>query len=152
MEWNERWLMCMNWWIDCNFVYWRYPATLLIPVVDVLTSPRRKCNIYGATTFNPRDSILTSLVLVHAGYLFCNGHSLNTNYYGTTFGGMSGSFKSSQINACVVGIGVLGPWFIVSSEGLGLSQNVAPEGIRTRASPPACQASAVPLGYSSPLI
>ena len=29
-------------------------------------------DIYGATTFFPRDSILTSLILVHAGYLFCN--------------------------------------------------------------------------------
>ena len=91
---------------------------LLIPVVDVLTSPRKKCNLYGATNFIPRESILTSLVLVHAGYLFW--HSLNTNYYGTTLGGMPGSFNSSQINACVLGIGVLGPRFIVSSEGLGL--------------------------------
>ena len=38
-----------------------------------LTSPRRKCNAYGATTFIPRDStFLTSLVFVHAGYLFSN--------------------------------------------------------------------------------
>ena len=29
-------------------------------------------------------------------------------------------FNSSQINACIMGIGVLGPRFIVSSEGLGL--------------------------------
>ena len=92
---------------------------LLISVVDVLTSPRMKCNINGATTFIPRDSILTSLVLVHAGYLFCNRHSPNTNYYGATFGGMPGSCNFSQINACVVRIGVLGPRFVVSS-GLGL--------------------------------
>ena len=45
-----------------------------------------------------------SLVLVHAGYLFCNGHSLNTNYYGTTFCGMPGSFNSLKINACIVRI------------------------------------------------
>ena len=31
--------------IDCNFVYRRYPATLLILVVNVPTSPGRKCNI-----------------------------------------------------------------------------------------------------------
>ena len=87
---------------------------------------RRKCNIFGATTFIPRESILASLVLVNSGYLFCNWHPLNTNYYGTTFGGMPGSFNSSQINACVVGIGVLGPRFIVSSEGLGLHKMLPP--------------------------
>ena len=78
--------------------------------------------------FFPRDSILTSLVLVYAGHLFCNWHSLNTNYYGTTFDGMSGSFNSSQINAFVVGIGVLGPRFIVSSEILGLHKMLPPRG------------------------
>ena len=65
---------------------------------------------------------------MHAGYLFCNWHSLNTNCYGNTFGGMPGSFNSSQINACVVGIGVLGPRFIVSSEGLGLHNMLPPRG------------------------
>ena len=39
--------------------------------------------------------------------------------------GRSGSLNSSQINACVVGIEVLGPRFIVSSEGLGL-HNILP--------------------------
>ena len=29
-------------------------------------------HIYGTTIFIPRDSILTSLVLMHAGYLFSN--------------------------------------------------------------------------------
>ena len=93
-------------------------------MVDVLTSHRRKCNIYCATTFILRYSKLTSLVLDLSCMLaICSVtdvHPLNTNYYGTTYGGMPGSFNSSQINACVVGIGVLGPWFIVSSEGLGL--------------------------------
>ena len=46
----------------------------------------------------------------------------------TTFGEMLGSFNSSQINACVVGIGVLGPRFIVSSEGLGLHKMLPPRG------------------------
>ena len=72
--------------------------------------------------------ILTSLVLVHAGYLFCYGHSLSTNYYGTTFVGMPGSFNSSQISACVVGIGVLRPRFIVSFEGLGMHKMLPPRG------------------------
>ena len=45
---------------------------IVIPVVDVLTSSRRKYNIYGATTFIPRENIVTSLVFVHASYLFCN--------------------------------------------------------------------------------
>ena len=62
--------------IDFNFVYRRYPAKLLIPVVNVPTSPERKCNIHVYDTalqpIYPRDIILTSLVLVHAGYLFCN--------------------------------------------------------------------------------
>ena len=41
---------------------------------------------------------------------------------------MQGSFNSSQINACVVGIGVLGPRFTVSSEGLGLQKMLLPRG------------------------
>ena len=77
-------------------------------MVDILTTPRRKCNIYAA--FIPWDRILTGLELVHAVYLFCN-----TNYFGTTFDGMPRYFHSSQINVCVEGIGVLGPRFIVSS-------------------------------------
>ena len=120
-------------WFDCNFVYRRYPATLLIPRVDVPTSPERKSNIHVYNTaLQPiylRDIILTSLVLVHAGYLFCNWHPLNTNYYGTTFGGI-GSFNSSQINEYVVGIGVLGPRFIVSSEELGLHKMLPPRGFK----------------------
>ena len=104
-------------------------------MVDVLTSPSWKCIIYCAITVIPRESILTSLVLVHAGYLFCNWHSLNTNYYGTTFGGMPRSFHSSQINACIVGIGVLGPRFIISSEGLGLHKMLPPRGFGTSPMP-----------------
>ena len=34
---------------------------------------------------------------VHAGYLFCNWHSLNTNYLRTTVVGVPGSFNSDQI-------------------------------------------------------
>ena len=34
---------------------------------------------------------------VHAGYLFCNWHSLNTNYLRTTFDGVPGCFNSDQI-------------------------------------------------------
>ena len=89
-------------------------------MVDVRTSPERMCNIHVYDTalqpIYPRDIILASLVLVHAGYLFCNWHPLNTNYYRTPFGWMPGSFNSSQ----PVEIGVLGPRFIVSSEGLEL--------------------------------
>ena len=55
--------------------------------------------------------------------------TLNTNFYETTFGGMPGSFTSSQINACVVGIGVLGSRFIVSSEGLGLHKMLPHRGV-----------------------
>ena len=43
-----------------------------------------------------------------------------------TFCGMPGSFNSSHINACVVRKGVLGPRFIVSSEGLGLHKMLPP--------------------------
>ena len=78
---------------------------------------------------NPKDIILTSLVPVHAGYLFCYWHPLNANYYGTTFGGMPG----------FVGIGVLGLWFIVSSEGLGLHKMLPPRGFEPASS--ACQVS-----------
>ena len=128
----------------------RYPAKLLIPVVDVPASPERKCNIHDTALqpINPNNIILTSLVLVHAGYLFCNCHPLNINYYGTTFYGMPGSFNSSQINVCAVRIGVLGPRFIVSSEGLGLHK-MLPRG-NSNPAPPACQASTVPLGQSFP--
>ena len=124
MQTHKLLTLLIDWLIDCNFVYRRYPAKLLIPVVDVPTSPERKCNIHVCDTalhpIYPRDIILTSLVLVHAGYLFCNWHPLNTNYYGTTFNGMPESFNTSQINACIVGVGVLGPQLIVSSQGLGL--------------------------------
>ena len=61
-----------NGWMEAFFYTEGIQLTAAHSVVDVLTSPRRKCNIYGATTFIPRDSILTSLVLVHADYLFCN--------------------------------------------------------------------------------
>ena len=37
-------------------------------------------------------------------------------------------FNSSQINACVVGMGVLGPRFIVSSEALGLNKMLPARG------------------------
>ena len=127
---QNHWLI--DWLIDFNFIYRRYPAKLLILVVDVPTSPERKCNIHVYDTarqpINPRDIILTGLVLVHAGYLFCNWLPLNTNHYGTTFGGMLGSFNSSQINACFVGIGELGPQFIVSLEGLGMHKMLPPRG------------------------
>ena len=43
-----------------------------------------------------------------------------------------GSFHSSQINACIVGIGVLGTQFIVSSEGLGLHILLPLRGIQTQ--------------------
>ena len=62
--------------------------------------------------------------------------TLNTNYYGTTFGGMPGSFNSSQINDCVDGIGVLGPLF----QRTWAAQIVAPEGIQTQHLPHARQA------------
>ena len=65
-------------------------------------------------------------------------HSLNTNYYGITFDGVPRSFNSSQINVCLLGIGELGPWFLVSSKGLGLHK-ILPRGDSSPA-PPACQA------------
>ena len=55
--------------------------------------------------------------------------SLSTaTIYRITFGGMPGFFNSSQINACVEGIGVLGPPLILSSEGLGLHKMLLPRG------------------------
>ena len=41
-----------------------------------------------------------------------------------------GSFNFSQISACVIGIGVLGPHFIVFSK--EAAQIVAPKGIQTQ--------------------
>ena len=39
-------------------------------------------------------------LISHASWVsFCNWQSLNTNYYGTTFNGMTGSFTSSQTKA-----------------------------------------------------
>ena len=130
--------MLINWLIDGNFVYRRNPATLLIPGVDFLTSPESKCNIHVYDTalyyIYPRNIILTSLVFVHAGYLFCNWHHLNTNYYRTTVCGMPGSFNSSHINACVVVIGVLGPRYIVTFEGLRLYKLLPPRGFELNTS------------------
>ena len=106
--------------MDWNFVYWRYPGTLLIPIFDVPTWPERKCNkyVYDTTLHpsDPRDIILTRLVLVHAGYLLCNWNPLNASYHWTTFDGIPGSFNSSQI----VWIEVLESRFKVSSEWRGL--------------------------------
>ena len=134
-----------------NFVYRKYPAKLLIPVVDAPTSPERKCNIHVYDTalqpINHRDIILTSLVLVHAGYLLCNWNPLNASYHWTTFDGIPGSFNSSQINVCIMRIGVLEPRFIVFSERLGLHKLLPSRGFK----PSTSQASAVPLGHSSPV-
>ena len=60
--------------LRCSFRWSMFPAI----------SPERKYNIHVYDTalwpIYPRDIILTSLVLVHAGYLFCNWHYLNNNY------------------------------------------------------------------------
>ena len=119
------------WLFDCNFVYRRYPATLLITEVDDLTSPERKCNIHVYyTPIYPRDIISKSLVLVHAGYLFCNWHPLNINYwYGTTCSGMPGSFNSSQMNAWFRSVRTLVKSLFWRTRAV---QNIAPEGIRTQ--------------------
>ena len=116
------WAAVLEFGFNWNFVCRRYPATLLIPMVDVTSSPYRKCNINIYDTAQQpiylRFIMPTSLVLVHADYLFCNWHFPN-KYYGTTIDGMPESFISIQIIACVVDIRVLGPQFMVSSEGLG---------------------------------
>ena len=65
-------------------------------------SPERKYNlniydtILSPLPICPRDILLKSLVLVHAGYVICNQHSFNTNYYANTFGGVPGSLNLSQ--------------------------------------------------------
>ena len=60
---------------------------------------------------------IRAFILVDAFTTIVTSIKINDN--GTTFDGMSGSFNSSQINACGVGIAVLGPPFIVRFEGLG---------------------------------
>ena len=79
----------------------------------------------------PKVIILTSLVLVHAGYLFCNWYSLNTNYYETMIGGIPGSFNSSHINACCRNRNL---WTSVFSlfQRSRAEQTVAPKGIQTK--------------------
>ena len=47
--------------------------------------------------FSSCPLLFLAIYSVHAGYLFCNRDSLNTTYYGTTFGGVPGSFNSDQI-------------------------------------------------------
>ena len=122
-------ILCMVWY-GSIFIYRRYPVnSCSFWWLIFWPHPGGNATSMALQPF-PRKSVLISLVLVHAGYLFCNWHSLNTNYYGTTLDGMPRSFNSSQINACFVEIGVLGTRFIVSSEGLGLHN--APKGIRSR--------------------
>ena len=64
------------------------------------------------------------------------------------FGEIPGSFNSSQINACVVGIEVLGPLFIVSSEGLGFHKMLPPRGFELSTS--SIPGKHLPLGHGSP--
>ena len=44
----------------------------------------------------PCPLLFLAIYALHAGYLFVTD-TLNTNYYGTTFGGVPGSFNSDQI-------------------------------------------------------
>ena len=104
-------------WYGSIFIYQRYPANSCSFWWSIFwPHPGGSATSVALQPLFPGIVFLMSLVLVHVGYLFCNWHSLNTNYYGTTLGGMPGSFNSSQINACIVGIRVLGPRFIVSTE------------------------------------
>ena len=79
-------------------------------------------------------------VLVHDIYSTFYTHALSQN--------------SSQINACITRKGVLGPRFIVSSEGLGLHKMLLPMGSEpssrgdSQLQHPACQTNAVALGCS----
>ena len=88
-------------WLIFNFGYRRYPAMLLIPVVHVPTSSEREFNIHvydtghGATAYLPQRHNFEEFD--SCACWFCNWHSPNTNFYGTTFGGMPGSVNSSQI-------------------------------------------------------
>ena len=68
-----------------------------------------------------------SKVLVHAGYLFCNRHSLNVNYYINYLQWNVRIFEF--LNVCVVEMGMLGPQFIVSSERLLLHKLLPPRGL-----------------------
>ena len=107
----------------------------IILAVDISTSIERKCNMHiyeiALQPIYCRDIILKSLVLVHAGYLFCN---LNTNYCKTNFGKMPGCFNFSPINVWVVGRGVLALLFIVSLKDEGCT-NCCPREDTNRAPP-----------------
>ena len=69
---------------NCGMNEFMYPIqqTVLVldlAVIDVPTLPRRKSNLSGATTFNTRNNILNSLVIVHAGFVLVTDaqHVLN---------------------------------------------------------------------------
>ena len=58
---------------------------------------------FSLPTFIPRHLRFACWVSV------CNWHSLNTNYYGTTFGGVPGSFNSEWHWASILGIYCIPP-------------------------------------------
>ena len=72
--------------IDFNFVYRRYPAKLLIPVVDVPTSPERKCNIHVYDTalqpINPRNKFGSRAWWLSVLLLTSSEHQLLRNHRG----------------------------------------------------------------------
>ena len=78
----------MDGWMDGSiFMYRRYPANSCSFRRSMFwPHPGGSATSMALQPLFPGKSILTSLVLVHAGYLFCNWHSLNTNYYGPSFG------------------------------------------------------------------
>ena len=83
------------------FIYRRYPAISCSFRWSMFwPHPGGRATSMALQPLFPGIVFLMSLVLVHAGYLICNWHSLNINYYGTTFDGMPGSLNSSQINVC----------------------------------------------------
>ena len=85
------------------------PCSLSISInmVDVPTSPKRKCNIHVYDTalqpIYPKNIILTHLVLVHAGYLFCHWHPLNTNYRSLNFLNITDRHIMQNQNFLIIG-------------------------------------------------
>ena len=75
-----------------SFVYFSSSHIRVLSCLSIIFS---SCIFHGYFYSSPFTRRILGIYLFI--YLFCNWHSLNTNYFGTIFGGVAVSFNSYQI-------------------------------------------------------